>query len=177
MHDEARQNAVPRSYLRPGWERAQRFPPLFPLDLRPPREASPPLRPAMRASSLVNSCAVPFWCAARPPLAAIARCAWGSIAANPRGVFLLTAPLSLLPLSRPPSLPRSFPARPGSLMLARPPADAPLRSSMKSPLLLDWSAISQSPAAMIFSVAVAASRRNRRSAVRRRGESGGVEYI
>jgi hypothetical protein len=45
------------------------------LDRRPPRDASPPLRPAILASSLVNSCAVPFWCAARPPLAAIARCA------------------------------------------------------------------------------------------------------
>jgi hypothetical protein len=37
-------------------------------------------------------------------------------------------------------------------MLPRPPVDAPLRSSMKSPRLLDWSAIALSPAAIIFSV-------------------------
>jgi hypothetical protein len=48
------------------------------------REAAPPLRPAMRASSEVNSCAVPFWCAAFPPLRAISRCFCGSIEENPR---------------------------------------------------------------------------------------------
>src|SRR4026209_876169 len=44
----------------------------------------PPLRPASRASSLVHSCAVPFWCAAFPPLLAISRCLVRSIDANPR---------------------------------------------------------------------------------------------
>ena len=46
--------------------------------------AMPPLRPASRASSLVHSCAVPFWCAAFPPLLAISRCLARSIDANPR---------------------------------------------------------------------------------------------
>src|SRR5579864_2624381 len=46
--------------------------------------AMPPLRPASRASSLVHSWAVPFWCAARPPLLAISRCLWRSIDAKPR---------------------------------------------------------------------------------------------
>ena len=46
--------------------------------------AMPPLRPASRASSLVHSCAVPFWCAALPPLLAISRCLPLSIEANPR---------------------------------------------------------------------------------------------
>ena len=41
---------------------------------RPPRLICPPLRPAARASSGVHSCAVPFSCAARPPLLAISRC-------------------------------------------------------------------------------------------------------
>lgn len=112
------------------------------LDLRPPRDASPPFLPATRASSLVNSCAVPFWCAARPPLAAIARCACGSIAANPRGVLRLTllvpresAPPSFLLLAVPP-------------LLAPPPPPAPLRSSILSPWLLGWSAIIDLPAAI-----------------------------
>src|SRR5258708_16162562 len=46
--------------------------------------ATPPLRPASRASSLVHSCAVPFWCAALPPLLAISRCLLRSIDAKPR---------------------------------------------------------------------------------------------
>ena len=46
--------------------------------------AWPPLRPACRASSGENSCAVPCACAARPPLLAISRCLEASIAANPR---------------------------------------------------------------------------------------------
>src|SRR6266511_3840678 len=46
--------------------------------------AIPPLRPASRASSLVHSWAVPFWCAALPPLLAISRCFARSIEANPR---------------------------------------------------------------------------------------------
>src|SRR5947207_8274246 len=46
--------------------------------------AMPPLRPASRASSLVHSCAVPFWCAALPPLLAMSRCLLRSIDANPR---------------------------------------------------------------------------------------------
>jgi hypothetical protein len=110
---------------------------LSPLDRRPPRDASPPFLPAILASSLVNSCAVPFWWAARPPLAAIARCAWGSIAANPRGVLRPTppvlrdsAPLSLLVLLIVPLLPPPTP------LLLR-----PIRSSILSPWLSAWSAI------------------------------------
>jgi len=41
---------------------------------RPPRLTCPPRRPAERASSAVHSWAVPFSCAARPPLLAISRC-------------------------------------------------------------------------------------------------------
>src|SRR6185369_17923789 len=44
--------------------------------------AWPPLRPASRASSEVNSWAVPFSCAARPPSLAISRWRFGSIDAN-----------------------------------------------------------------------------------------------
>lgn len=44
----------------------------------------PPLRPAARASSGVNSCAVPCSCAARPPLLAISRWRAGSMLAKPR---------------------------------------------------------------------------------------------
>ena len=51
---------------------------------RPPRLAMPPLRPASRASSDDHSCAVPFWCAARPPLLAISRCFSADMEANPR---------------------------------------------------------------------------------------------
>src|SRR5258708_7277747 len=46
--------------------------------------AAPPLRPASRASSRENSWAVPFMCAARPPLLAISFCLWASIEAKPR---------------------------------------------------------------------------------------------
>src|SRR6185436_4183974 len=111
-------------------------------DLRPPREASPPLRPAILASSLVNSCAVPFWCAARPPLAAIARCAWGSIAANPRGVLRVTVPVLrdstplsfLAPLLIVPLDPLNVPLDPPAPVRA-------LRSSILSSELLASSAI------------------------------------
>src|SRR5205085_2191779 len=51
---------------------------------RPPRLTWPPLRPADRASSAVHSWAVPFSCAARPPLLAISRCFSGDIDAKPR---------------------------------------------------------------------------------------------
>src|SRR4029077_1389337 len=51
---------------------------------RPPRLTWPPLRPALRASSAVHSWAVPFSCAARPPLLAISRCFSADIDANPR---------------------------------------------------------------------------------------------
>jgi len=107
-----------------------------PLDRRPPRDASPPFLPAILASSLVNSCAVPFWWAARPPLAAIARCAWGSIAANPRGVFR-PAPLVFL-VSTPLS-----PLVPPMVAVFPPPAPLlrPLLSSIISPWLSAWSAI------------------------------------
>jgi hypothetical protein len=116
--------------FRPGW--VGQLLPGPPLDLRPPRDASPPFLPATRASSLVNSCAVPFWCAARPPFAAIARCACGSIAANPRGVLrmLLVLRDSPTPSLRPliPPLPLPTP-----LLL--------LRSSILSSWLLRSSAI------------------------------------
>ena len=105
-----------------------------PLDLRPPRDASPPFLPATRASSLVNSCAVPFWCAARPPFAAIARCACGSIAANPRGVLRM---LLVLRDSPPPSLRPLIP----SALLPPPTAPLLLRSSILSSWLLRSSAI------------------------------------
>src|SRR4051812_3063734 len=116
---------------------------LDPVERRPPRDASPPFLPAIRASSLVNSCAVPFWWAARPPLAAIARCAWGSIAANPRGVLRLTPPRA----STPPSLrlPPIEPFPPFSELLFPKPTPAPLlrplRSSILSPGLVASSAI------------------------------------
>lgn len=45
---------------------------------------SPPFRPAWRASSEVNSCALPCSWAARPPLRAISRCFSRSIDAKPR---------------------------------------------------------------------------------------------
>src|SRR2546423_14526324 len=45
---------------------------------------SPPFRPAARASSGVNSWALPFSWAALPPLRAISFCRWLSIDANPR---------------------------------------------------------------------------------------------
>jgi len=107
-----------------------------PLDRRPPRDASPPFLPAILASSLVNSCAVPFWWAARPPFAAIARCAWGSIAANPRGVFRPAPPVLLV------STPLS-PLVPFIVALFPPPAPLlrPLLSSIISPWLSAWSAI------------------------------------
>ena len=107
-----------------------------PLDRRPPRDASPPFLPAILASSLVNSCAVPFWWAARPPFAAIARCARGSIAANPRGVLRLTPPVlrESAPLS--PLVPFIVPLLPPPTPLPR-----PLRSSILSPWLSAWSAI------------------------------------
>src|SRR5713101_7219869 len=54
--------------------------------------AIPPFRPASRASSLVHSCAVPFWCAALPPLLAISRCFARSIDANPRSSFATVPP-------------------------------------------------------------------------------------
>ncbi len=56
--------------------------------------AMPPLRPASRASSLVHSCAVPFWCAAFPPLLAISRCLALSIDANPRSSLATCCPPS-----------------------------------------------------------------------------------
>jgi len=106
------------------------------LDRRPPRDASPPFLPAILASSLVNSCAVPFWWAARPPFAAIARCAWGSIAANPRGVLRLTPPVLRVSAPLSPLVPLIVPLPPPPTPLLR-----MLRSSILSPLLSAWSAI------------------------------------
>jgi len=48
---------------------------------------SPPLRPATRASSDVHSWAVPFACAARPPLLAISFWRFASMDANPLLLF------------------------------------------------------------------------------------------
>src|SRR5215813_2296635 len=63
--------------------------------------ATPPLRPASRASLESNSCAVPFACAAFPPLLAISFCFSRSIEANPRLLRVRAAvpPAGLRPLS------------------------------------------------------------------------------
>ena len=70
---------------------------------RPPRLIWPPLRPAARASSALHSCAVPFSCAARPPLLAISRCFSGDIEANPRRSFLTPSTALLLATRSPPA--------------------------------------------------------------------------
>ena len=94
-------------------------PPLRPISAIRPRSIdtlSPPFRPASRASSGENSWALPFSCAARPPLRAIARCFSGSIDANPRffvpdSIFLIlsstrpTLTLYKFPLLRTPLIP------------------------------------------------------------------------
>src|SRR5829696_1743489 len=59
----------------------------------------PPLRPASRASSGVNSCAVPFAWAALPPLLAISRCFSLSIDANPRRLVPLLCCCVCVPVS------------------------------------------------------------------------------
>ncbi len=56
--------------------------------------ARPPLLPAARASSLVNSCAVPAVCAAFPPFRAISLTSLRSIAAKPRGLLGLAGSAS-----------------------------------------------------------------------------------
>src|SRR5262245_36664085 len=89
----------------PGGRRRRRRPPFCPICAICARfrlRATPPLRPAARASADVNSCAVPLACARWPPLRAIScRCA-ASKAAKPRGRF------SLMPRSQiaPKRLPR-----------------------------------------------------------------------
>jgi hypothetical protein len=62
--------------------------------------------PALRASSDVNSCALPDAWAARPPSAAISRCCSGSIDAKPRLLvsLWLLPPEFELPLPLPPLL-------------------------------------------------------------------------
>jgi hypothetical protein len=65
---------------------------VFPGTARGVCEAMPPLRPAARASSLVNSWAVPERCAAMPPRRARVLTWAGSIAAKPR--FLLMGSLA-----------------------------------------------------------------------------------
>src|SRR5262244_3247662 len=65
---------------------ADLYPPLRPIAAIWARfrlTAEPPLRPAARASSTVNSCAVPLRCAACPPCRAISRCLSRDIAAKP----------------------------------------------------------------------------------------------
>src|SRR6476620_8869210 len=81
---------------------------------------TPPLRPAARASLESNSCAVPFWCAARPPLLAISRCFERSIEAKPRLLRRVEPPASeLASLRLPPSLPVLRAERPPSLEISR----------------------------------------------------------
>src|SRR5687767_8002381 len=70
---------------------------------RPPRLIWPPLRPAARASSAVHSCAVPFSCAARPPLLAISRCFSGDMEANPRRSLRTPSTALLLDTRSPPA--------------------------------------------------------------------------
>src|SRR5262245_21122122 len=70
--------------------------------------ATPPLRPASRASLESNSCAVPFASAAFPPLLAISFCFSRSMDANPRLLRVRAAvpPPGFRPLSsRWPTLP------------------------------------------------------------------------
>src|SRR5215467_2682014 len=67
--------------------------------------ATPPFRPASRASLESNSCAVPLACAAFPPLLAISFCLSRSIDANPRLLRVRTLPPPSLSASRRP--PRS----------------------------------------------------------------------
>src|ERR1700680_2650189 len=128
------ENPVPRSLL--SGLVGQLLLSFSPLDRRPPRDASPPFLPAILASSLVNSCAVPFWWAARPPFAAIARCACGSIAANPRGVLRLIPPVLRVSAPLSPLVPLIVPLLPPPTPLLR-----TLRSSILSPFWLAWSAI------------------------------------
>ena len=95
-----------------GWPEALRRP-------RPPRLTWPPFRPAVRASSDVHSWAVPFSCAARPPLLAISRCFSGDIDANPRRSLRpvsLTGPSALLGCTLSPTI-RVPPVRPAQVRL------------------------------------------------------------
>src|SRR5687767_10832428 len=93
--------------------------------------AIPPFRPAARASLESNSCAVPFACAARPPLLAISFCLPWSMDANPRALLRLL--LLLLPTPLAPALEiGEVELRDGSLVTlrCRSRSDAPkLRSS------------------------------------------------
>src|SRR5262245_59486608 len=93
--------------------------------------ATPPLRPASRASLESNSCAVPFACAAFPPLLAISFCFSRSIEANPRLLRVRAAvpPAGLRPLSCDPSRWPTFPLRsslPGLFGILLPPDDLAL---------------------------------------------------
>ncbi len=75
-------------------------PPLLPIrDIwsRSRLTAWPPFRPASRASSLVNSCALPLACAALPPLLANKRRFSGSNAAKPRRLRVAFCPSSTVP--------------------------------------------------------------------------------
>lgn len=75
-------------------------PPLLPIrDIwsRSRLTAWPPFRPASRASSLVNSCALPLACAALPPLLANNRRFSGSNAAKPRRLRVAFCPSSTVP--------------------------------------------------------------------------------
>src|SRR3989442_656452 len=81
---------------------------------RPPRLIWPPLRPAWPASSGVHSWAVPFSCAARPPLLAISRCFSADIDANPRRSLrsvVITARPSVCLLTLPSNHVRTFRVR------------------------------------------------------------------
>ena len=83
----ARVPPAPAGFCALALRAAEISPPLRPISAilaRSMDTRSPPLRPASRASSGENSCALPFSCAARPPFRAISRCFSGSMDANPR---------------------------------------------------------------------------------------------
>lgn len=99
--DPARIAACRVTYADSSWGLAcLERPPLLPIrDIwsRSRLTAWPPFRPASRASSLVNSCALPLACAALPPLLANKRRFSGSNAAKPRRLRVAFCPSSTVP--------------------------------------------------------------------------------
>src|SRR5689334_6539337 len=86
--------------------------------------ATPPLRPASRASPESNSCAVPLAWAALPPLLAISRCLPRSIDAKPRLLRVRPDPAADPPVVVRSSLPGLFgiPAPPEEVAYAAGPS-------------------------------------------------------
>jgi hypothetical protein len=83
--------------LAPDEEERELDPPFRPISAiwaRLRLTAAPPFLPASRASPEVNWCAVPFSCAAFPPILAISRCFSGVMAAKP--LFAVLLPRELL---------------------------------------------------------------------------------